>query len=211
MNKRGSEELVKAIVGLALAAIIVWSLFAGISRLSQIILSSQANKEILNGDFTNLIKQIGNVIQTKKTQVFELIMPYDELIFALNTDLKFKEYVTYVNPSTKEKINFDLIRKPSNCNKAACICKCKLTDSQLIVAEEGKELQCKDNLANCFVLDEAYKFKTQLLIKQGECIELKEQGQINDYILNRDGQFEIPMEINMESLEVNILCLNKYK
>ncbi len=213
MNKRGSEELVKAIVGLALASLIVLALFGGLNKLSQAILGTAKNKEVSDsGDYFIFVKQVNNVIKTNEEKIFNLNINYDEIIFALNSDLKFKEDVTYINPSNNKKVQFNLIEKPDNCkNNEACICKCKLTETQIIETDSDKEFKCIDKTANCFILDETYSIKTPILIKQGECIELKDRGLITDYYQNNAKQFTAAMEIKLENLELNILCLNRYK
>ena len=148
MNKKAEISLMlEAVLGVVLALLIVLALFGGVSRIINIFSSTNEKTDSFDTFKTKL-----DILTDEKKLNSNLGLKYDEIVFGVSksSNLEFPTNIIYKNPLTNKEISFSKIYSPEECNKLACICKCKLDQNSIKRTIESKEIKCQKETINCF-------------------------------------------------------------
>ena len=157
MNKRGNEELFKFLIGLAISSLIVLSLFYGVQRISDAVLSASPKEKKLTQNFDELMNKIKLSLENSNEKefiigTFDLVILPSEIVFGLNNEGDFKVPVNIqiydeISGLIHKKIN--LIERPEICKDSSCICKCEINNK---IDEPYTKISCNNSKTKCLNL-----------------------------------------------------------
>lgn len=159
MNKRGSEELFKVLLGIVLGALVVLMLMSGVSRIYDAIIPSfQVKQENFNG----FKDKINDVIKTEKPTNFNLVVSFPNIVFGIgkkSPELILPIDIYYskgkeLRKAIKDRIPpFRSIPRPDSCSKDfACVCKCELNIKREGIINQVTKVSCIKESTSCFDL-----------------------------------------------------------